>query len=313
MPFFHFGASFSHYSFQSIQQMRKMGDDGVATLSGILMVMMMASAADADWCVSRSSATAEELQTALNYACSSGGDCSPIQPNGLCFLPNNLQAHASYAFNSYYQRCYRATGSCNFAGTATISVVDPSRPCSFCLVCGKLGVTWFSVVDAGYGMCTYPSSAGYSSLSLSLPPPPSRLLSISRVPLFLPSWQSLYRSFPSRLSLPRYFPSWLSLLLFPSRPFVLLLHDHSLSLFLPLHDSLSLSSCLSSRFFSSVKSLPSVLFFLYISITLSLAACLSLSFLFLQLNLLRLFRVLFYISISLSSLHVSLSRFFFFR
>ena len=53
---------------------------------------------------------------------------------------------------------------------------------------------------------------------------------------------------------------------FPSWPL-------SLSLFLPLHDSLSLSlsSCLSSRFFSSVKSLPSVLFFLYTSITLSLS------------------------------------------
>ncbi|KAF3457696.1 hypothetical protein FNV43_RR02354 [Rhamnella rubrinervis] len=87
------------------------------------------------WCVARSDATAQALQTALDYACASGADCTPLQSDGLCFLPNTIQAHASYAFNSYYQRKSMAPGSCDFSGTATIAQTDPS-----------------------YGSCMYPSS-----------------------------------------------------------------------------------------------------------------------------------------------------------
>ncbi|KAG4999889.1 hypothetical protein AAZX31_08G109500 [Glycine max] len=90
----------------------------------------------ASWCVARSDASSDALQTALDYACGAGGDCLPLQPDGLCFLPNTIQAHASYAFNSYYQRRTRAPGSCDFAATATIATSDPS-----------------------YGSCVYPSSA----------------------------------------------------------------------------------------------------------------------------------------------------------
>ncbi|KAI0523001.1 hypothetical protein KFK09_005390 [Dendrobium nobile] len=91
----------------------------------------------AQWCIARSDSSSAALQMALDYACGAGAaDCLPIQPNGLCYLPNSLQAHASYAFNSFYQRSGAAPGSCDFAGTATVSVTDPS-----------------------YGSCTYPSSA----------------------------------------------------------------------------------------------------------------------------------------------------------
>ncbi|XP_016487738.1 uncharacterized protein LOC107807818 [Nicotiana tabacum] len=89
----------------------------------------------ATWCVTRSDASETALQNALDYACSSGADCVTLLENGLCFLPNTIQAHASYAFNSYYQRRNRAPGSCEFAGTATIAKTDPS-----------------------YGSCVYPAS-----------------------------------------------------------------------------------------------------------------------------------------------------------
>ncbi|GKV28696.1 hypothetical protein SLEP1_g37713 [Rubroshorea leprosula] len=89
----------------------------------------------ATWCVARSDASNEALQTALDYACGSGADCTPIGPNGLCYLPNTIQGHASYAYNSYYQRKGMAPGSCDFAGTANIAKTDPS-----------------------YGSCVYPSS-----------------------------------------------------------------------------------------------------------------------------------------------------------
>ncbi|KAK7331466.1 hypothetical protein VNO77_25691 [Canavalia gladiata] len=106
------------------------------------------------WCVAKIGAKEEELQRALDSACESGGgsDCGPIQPDGVCYIPNTLQAHASYAFNSFYQRNARAPDSCLFAGTSTIAQTDPS-----------------------YGSCVYPSSAtpssaGVTNTTITTPP-----------------------------------------------------------------------------------------------------------------------------------------------
>lgn len=95
------------------------------TLSILLFLLLLRSSA-AMWCVARFDVTSQALQAALDYACAAGADCAPIQPTGLCFLPNTIQAHASYAFNSYFQRRAMAPGSCNFAGTSTIAKTDPS-------------------------------------------------------------------------------------------------------------------------------------------------------------------------------------------
>nr|XP_043614218.1 PLASMODESMATA CALLOSE-BINDING PROTEIN 3-like [Erigeron canadensis] len=106
-------------------------------VAAVLMVVLLIHLrlTTAMWCVARSDASREALQTALDYACSAGADCAPLQQNGLCFLPNTIQAHASYAFNSYYMRKSMAPGSCDFSGTATIAKTDPS-----------------------YGSCVYPPS-----------------------------------------------------------------------------------------------------------------------------------------------------------
>ncbi|KAK9284692.1 hypothetical protein L1049_023868 [Liquidambar formosana] len=80
----------------------------------------------ASWCVASQTASQTALQVALDYACGYGGaDCSPIQPGGSCYNPNTLQNHASYAFNSYYQKNPVPT-SCNFGGTAVVTSTDPS-------------------------------------------------------------------------------------------------------------------------------------------------------------------------------------------
>lgn len=91
-----------------------------------LLFLLCGGATAATWCVTRSDASDRALQAALDYACGSGADCGPIQPSGLCFLPNTVQAHASYAFNSYYQRRGSAPDSCSFGGTSTIARTDPS-------------------------------------------------------------------------------------------------------------------------------------------------------------------------------------------
>lgn len=151
----------------------------------------------ATWCVARSDASNDVLQTALDYACGVGGaDCFPLQPDQLCFLPNTIQAHASYAFNSFYQRKTRAPGSCDFSGTATIATTDPSMHHSvfalffalitlfllcfffshsvlcvnafffYCLCCVVSISSHFFIIFCGfvtgYGSCVYPSTIRYA-------------------------------------------------------------------------------------------------------------------------------------------------------
>ncbi|XVE81384.1 hypothetical protein DITRI_Ditri15bG0059100 [Diplodiscus trichospermus] len=78
------------------------------------------------WCVAKPSVPDPIIQEAMNYACGSGADCDSIQPNGSCFQPDSLFAHASYAFNSYWQKTKGAGGTCEFGGTAILVTVDPS-------------------------------------------------------------------------------------------------------------------------------------------------------------------------------------------
>ncbi|KAG8098870.1 hypothetical protein GUJ93_ZPchr0013g37420 [Zizania palustris] len=77
----------------------------------------------------------------LDYACGIGGaDCSAIQPMGACYNPNTLQAHASYAFNSYFQR-NPSPASCDFGGAGMLVSTNPSS-----------------------GTCIYQTSASYGAV-----------------------------------------------------------------------------------------------------------------------------------------------------
>jgi len=79
------------------------------------------------WCVAKPGAAATDIQNALNFACGEGAaDCSAIQPGGLCFWPQTLMSHASYAYNSYYQKNGRNYWNCYFGNTGVITITDPS-------------------------------------------------------------------------------------------------------------------------------------------------------------------------------------------
>ncbi|KAL3585008.1 hypothetical protein D5086_011875 [Populus alba] len=77
------------------------------------------------WCVAKPTVPDSIIQEALDYACGSGAECKQIQPNGHCFQPNTLVAHASYAFNSYWQKTKVRGGTCDFGGSAMLVTIDP--------------------------------------------------------------------------------------------------------------------------------------------------------------------------------------------
>ncbi|XP_021724144.1 major pollen allergen Ole e 10-like [Chenopodium quinoa] len=85
------------------------------------------------WCVAIPWAPQMNLQIALDWACGEGkADCSLIKAGGLCYEPNTVVSHASYAFNAYYQQNGNNDIACNFGGTSTLTKKDPSYgKCSY--------------------------------------------------------------------------------------------------------------------------------------------------------------------------------------
>ena len=78
------------------------------------------------WCVAKAGADATTLQNNINYACGFV-DCKPIQSGGGCFDPNNVQSHASFVMNAYYQANGRHDYDCDFKGTGMVTSSDPSK------------------------------------------------------------------------------------------------------------------------------------------------------------------------------------------
>lgn len=80
------------------------------------------------YCIAMDNVDSRTLQTALDWACGQGqANCSEIQPGEDCYQPSNVKNHASYAFDSYYQKEGKAAGSCDFKGVAMITTTDPSH------------------------------------------------------------------------------------------------------------------------------------------------------------------------------------------
>ncbi|KAF8032299.1 hypothetical protein BT93_D1273 [Corymbia citriodora subsp. variegata] len=80
------------------------------------------------WCVAKDGVPDSQLQSNIDFACSNGADCGPINAGGACFEPNTVRAHASYAMNSYFQANGQTVDACNFDGTGVTTDQDPTRP-----------------------------------------------------------------------------------------------------------------------------------------------------------------------------------------
>uniref|UniRef100_A0A1J3CWT1 Plasmodesmata callose-binding protein 5 n=1 Tax=Noccaea caerulescens TaxID=107243 RepID=A0A1J3CWT1_NOCCA len=94
------------------------------------------------WCIAKANASPTSLQVALDYACGYGGaDCGQIQQGASCYEPNTLRDHASFAFNSYYQK-HPGSDSCNFGGAAQLTSTDPSKgSCRFSASSGTVSTS----------------------------------------------------------------------------------------------------------------------------------------------------------------------------
>lgn len=79
------------------------------------------------WCTAKQGVSEAVLQTSIDFACGVGGvNCTAIQPNGTCFLPDTRYSHASWAIDAFYANSTNGIAACNFQGAAEITTSDPS-------------------------------------------------------------------------------------------------------------------------------------------------------------------------------------------
>lgn len=102
------------------------------------------------FCVARKGADTSSLQDGLNWACGPGqANCSAIQSGQPCYMPDTIENHASFAYNDYYQRMRSVGGTCDFSGTATTTMVDPSH--GSCVFTGSTNSSIGGMVPAAFG------------------------------------------------------------------------------------------------------------------------------------------------------------------
>ncbi|KAB2617500.1 glucan endo-1,3-beta-glucosidase 2-like [Pyrus ussuriensis x Pyrus communis] len=90
------------------------------------------------FCTIKDGADPKMLQAALDWACGPGKvDCSALLQGQPCYEPDDVAAHATYAFDTYYHQMGMTSASCDFNGVATITTTDPSH--GSCIFPGSLG------------------------------------------------------------------------------------------------------------------------------------------------------------------------------
>lgn len=115
------------------------------------------------YCSAREGADDKMLQAGLDWACGAGKvNCSAMLQGQPCYEPDTVAAHATYAFNTYYQMNGKKPSTCDFNGVATVTTTNPSH--GNCVFPGSDGtnVTLFN------GTTTSLNSTSVKSLAISL-------------------------------------------------------------------------------------------------------------------------------------------------
>lgn len=82
------------------------------------------------WCVASQSATDDQLQAFIDFACGKIEACRYIQPGAVCYEPNTVRDHGSYILDSYWA----VFNVCN-PPIGVITYTDPCKllsPSVFC-------------------------------------------------------------------------------------------------------------------------------------------------------------------------------------
>ncbi|KAL8150737.1 hypothetical protein V2J09_020545 [Rumex salicifolius] len=102
------------------------------------------------YCSAKDDADKKLLQAALDWACGPGKvDCSPLLQGKPCYEPDDVAAHATYAFDAYYHMMEKTPDSCDFNGVAEITTTNPSH--DSCVFPSSLGI------NGTFGNATAPS------------------------------------------------------------------------------------------------------------------------------------------------------------
>lgn len=86
----------------------------------------------AEWCMPKAGVSNAALQANIDYICSQGVDCRPIQAGGACFQPNDVRSHASYAMNAFFKAKGQHSYNCDFSHSGVLVSHNPSYgTCTF--------------------------------------------------------------------------------------------------------------------------------------------------------------------------------------
>ncbi|KAE8023146.1 hypothetical protein FH972_008885 [Carpinus fangiana] len=147
----------------------------MAVLVYLVLFLAITGHSTASYCFCKDGLSDQALQKALDYACGAGADCSPILQSGACYLPNTVKNHCDYAVNSYYQRKNQGQGSCDFAGTASVSSTAPTVASASCVYPASPGQAGTS---NSTNTTTTPTT-GIPTTFTGIPPPPGFIAGIS--------------------------------------------------------------------------------------------------------------------------------------
>ncbi|KAL6620523.1 hypothetical protein ACP70R_035662 [Stipagrostis hirtigluma subsp. patula] len=120
----------------------------------LLLLLAMFTGSEAAFCVAKPglNPTDPRIQSAIDYACSKGADCSATMQGGPCNGGGNKVLVFSYIANSYFQNNSPKGATCDFNGLATLTTTDPSAgSCKFASGPSSVGTGGGMGAGAGTG------------------------------------------------------------------------------------------------------------------------------------------------------------------